>query len=370
MKEVKVKGLLVKAPEEIAVAFDEVEEKEDTTLSAEEVEALIKEISEWLDSGNYTFVKKARQMEKQTATGVAPWETSAVVPSGARVSNVGTISGVVAAPNLPSWLTGTPQGAAAAAQMTAASVAESVMGVFQQVFNNVIQEVARMLGSFADAHARIFSELGNKVAEGMKDAVEAQKEIADLLREVIDELKNIAPEEAKEVEELVPAELPPAEIPPVGEETPPVETPAAEEETTAAEVPPPPAAEEEEEKERPVPEVTPTAAMFSPQFLTTLTQHLSQMTKEILETRAAKPPTSTTPERVQQQNAFQIAEIIKDSIAKAVKSSPQVERDMTEAITQAQEPEEGEGVAAQIEGQEKSDVVKKPLKEAKRSKKE
>jgi len=237
------------------------------------------------------------------------------------------------------------------------------------VFNNVIQEVARMLGSFADAHARIFSELGNKVAEGMKDAVEAQKEIADLLREVIDELKNIAPEEAREVEELVPAELPPAEIPPVGEEMPPAETPSAEEETPAAEVPPPPVAEEEE-KERPAPEVTPTAAMFSPQFLATLTQHLSQMTKEILEARSAKPPTSTTPERIQQQNAFQIAEIIKDSIAKAVKSSPQVERDMTDAITQAQEPEKGEGVAAQIEGQEKSDVVKKPLKEAKRSKKE
>lgn len=383
MKEIKFKGLTIKAPEEVA----EILEKEEDThaasrqalMKAQEVEAFLKELIEWLDSGKGSCVKKCKdlQMKKQVVSGVSPWETTPTVPSGARVSNVGAVSGIVAAPNLPSWLTGNPQGVAAASHLTVSNMAEAFVNAVVTAFNNIINEIANMLASFSSAQARIYHELANTVSEKLDATMETQKEVVDALKDVVEALKEIKPSAEEEGESLLPG----GEISAVATSVPPIapEEVGGTAEGAGAEVAPPstppeegeeaPAPSEEEETQRP----TSAAAAgvgglaFSPQFLTALSQQLSKATREILETysRAPRQEGRSLP---QAQTAFDIAESIASSILGKAggRQAMKVEEDMTEPIKVARPPEKGQPITAQLEDAPEGDIVRKQREEAKR----
>lgn len=373
MKEIKVRGLTIKAPQDIA---EELEKAAEPQVEAQEVEAILKEISEWLDSGRRNYIRGARsQLKKQIASGVAPWDTSAVVPSGARISNVGSVSGIAAVPNLPSWATGNMSGQQAVQQITVASVVEALMAALQPVISDVIQQISNMLGSFSSAIANIFNDLSNTLAENLKEAVETQKEVADALKEVASELKEAGGlEEESPMQEL----LPPTEIaPPVGggevpaptPEGAPRETEGAPEEATPAEggggpsLPvTPELAEEEVRPQRSAvpPAPAPAAVFLSPQLMSALAQQLSKMTKEILETTARRPTEEQITHRVPSVSTFQLADAIADAMRKAGEiPKMKTDYDMTEPVV-------GGDVAEQIKGQPEAESVKKPLREAKK----
>jgi hypothetical protein len=173
------------------------------------------------------------------------------------------------------------------------------------------------------------------------------------------------PEVPPVVEEVPPAAeeaAPPAEG--VGEEAAPAEAGAGEG------VPTPPPAEVEEEAKSiaaPAPQPTPdvTAALFSPQFLAAFARHLSQMTKEVIDTQTRKA--QVEPHTAKPQSALEIADVIASTLRKSQQTKGKVETDLTAPVKTAAAPKaEGAEVPEQIKGAAKDEAVRKHLEEAKK----
>jgi hypothetical protein len=175
--------------------------------------------------------------------------------------------------------------------------------------------------------------------------------------------------EVPAVEEVPPAveeAAPPAEG--VGGEAPPAEAGAGEE------IPTPPPTEAEEEAKSiaaPAPQLTPdaTAALFSPQFLAAFARHLSQLTKEVIDTQTRKA--QSEPRAVKPQSALEIADVIASTLSKSQQTKGKVETDLTAPVKTAAAPEaEGAKVPEQIKGAAKDEAVRKHLEEAEKVAKE
>jgi len=367
MRTLEVKGIKVHVEdEELEKALAEPEPE----ITEEDATLLLKELEEWLTAGRLQVLNKAsKELRKQMIVGVGdatpqiPRGAGAVGPAAAGVS-----SGVVAAPNLPAWLSGSPQAQAAAQQIAVANMVEALVGQLAPVLEEFAAKLAEWVSSVAEGLFKTISEVAEKMAAAQEKLGEKMGEVVERLESVAEKLPAAegAPEAVEELpplpEEVAPA--PAEEIPsPAAEEAAPAgeggEIPAAPEAPEAGEVAPPP---EEETKAMPAaPDVS--GALFSPQFLAAFARHLSQMTKNILEAQArkAQTPTETLPKP---QSAFEIAEVVASSIRKGHPIA-RMERDMTAPVETAKAPKgEGAKVAEQIEGAAKDEEVKKHLKEA------
>jgi hypothetical protein len=368
MRTLEVKGIKVHVEdEELEKALAEPEPEPEIT--EEDATLLLKELEEWLTAGRLQVLNKAsKELRKQMIVGVGdaapqiPRGAGAVGPAAAGVS-----SGVVAAPNLPAWLSGSPQAQAAAQQIAVANMVEALVGQLAPVLEEFAAKLAEWVSSVAEGLFKTISEVAEKIAAAQEKLGEKMGEVVERLESVAEKLpaaegaleEGVVEELPPLPEEVAPAEETPSPAPegaaPVGEGG---EVPPAPE---AGEVAPPP---EEEAKAMPAASDV-SGVLFSPQFLAAFARHLSQMTKNILEAQArkAQTPTETLPKP---QSAFEIAEVVASSIRKG---NPiiRIERDMTAPVETAKAPEgKGAKVAEQIEGAAKDEEVKKHLKGAAR----
>jgi len=366
MRTFEIKGIKVHVEdEELEKALAEPEPE----ITEEDATLLLKELEEWLTAGRLQVLNKAsKELRKQFVGG----DAAPAVPRGAGVvgpAAAGVSSGVVAAPNLPAWLSGSPQAQAAAQQIAVANMVEALVGQLAPVLEEFAAKLAEWVSSVAEGLFKTISEVAEKIAAAQEKLSEKMGEVVERLESVAEKLPAAegAPEEV--VEELPPL---PEEVAPAEETSPPAaeaeeaapageggEVPAAPEAPEAGGVAPPP---EEETKAMPAASDV-SGVLFSPQFLAAFARHLSQMTKNILEAQArkAQTPTETLPKP---QSAFEIAEVVASSIRKG-NPIARIKRDMTAPVETARAPEEkGAEVAEQIEGAAKDGEVKKPLKEA------
>lgn len=361
MREVKIKGVTIQLPDELAKEIDEQPKDE---ISFEDIEQLLKEIDEWLALGRSKLLKDAEAtLRKQLVGGVMSPEIATAIPRGSGVT--GSVSGVVAAPNVPSWLAGNPQAQQAAAQVAVSSLVESVVNTLQAPLQTFVDNLANLLQS----SVRTLVELVDSVATRIAEAQERMVEAAEKLGERLEEIANKLPGEEKEVapeEELLP---PPPEVPEAPEEetmTPTEAAPA--EEVPQPELPETPETPEEEARQPAAAAIppSPSAAVLSPEFLAAFAHQLSQMTKDFMNALTRRPQERETP-KVSVQSPFEIADMIASMLTKGGAGKPEVggvKADMTEPVSTAKAPEKGESVEEQVKDASQDEHVKKPLKEA------
>jgi hypothetical protein len=377
MKTFEIKGIKVHVEdEEMAKSLLESEQKPEPAPEPEvderDAEVLLKELEEWLAAGRSQVLNKAQKELRKQFVGVG--DSVPQVPRGAGVVGPQAAStGVVAAPNVPSWLSGVPQAQAAAQQIAIGSLIEAVVGQLAPVLEEFAAKLAEWVSTVAEGLFRTISEVAERMAEAHEKLGEKLTEVSERLEAVAEKLPEGAGEtpfpealpEVPAVEEVPPAveeAAPPAEG--VGEEAAPAEAGAGEE------VPTPPPAEAEEEAKSiaaPAPQPTPdvAAALFSPQFLAAFARHLSQMTKEVIDTQTRKA--HPEPRTVKPQSAFEIADVIASTFRKSQQNKGKVETDLTAPVKTAAAPEgEGAKVAEQIKGASKDEAVRKHLEEAKK----
>jgi gas vesicle protein len=374
MKTFEIRGIKVHVEdEELAKSLEPEPEPE---VDEKDAEVLLKELEEWLAAGRSQVLNKARkELRKQfVGAGDATSPYSPVLPIGAgvRSGSVQASSGIVAAPNVPSWLSGVPQAQAAAQQIALGSLIEAIVGQLSPLLEEFAAKLAEWVSTVAEGLFRTISEVAERMAEAQEKLGEKLADVSEKLEAVAEKLPEGAGEsplpealpEVPPVEEVPPAAeeaAPPAEG--VAEEAPPAEVGAGEE------VPTPPAAEEEKEAKSvaTTPEVT--AALFSPQFLAAFARHLSQMTKEIIDTQTRK--SQNEPSAVKPQSAFEIADVIASTLRKSQQTKGKVETDLTAPVKTAAAPEgEGANVAEQVKGAAKDEAVRKHLEEAEKVAKE
>ncbi|MDT7877090.1 MAG: hypothetical protein RQ862_00860 [Candidatus Caldarchaeales archaeon] len=371
MKTFEIKGVKVHVEdEELANSLEPELEPE---VDEKDAEVLLKELEEWLAAGRSQILNKARkELRKQfVGAGDATSPYSPVLPIGAgvRTGSVQASSGIVAAPNVPSWLSGVPQAQAAAQQIAVGSLIEAIVGQLSPLLEEFAAKLAEWVSTVAEGLFRTISEVAERMAEAQEKLGEKLADVSEKLGAVAEKL----PEGAAEtpLPEALPEVPPVEEVPPAAEEAaPPAEEEAAPAEVGAGEeVPTPPPAEEEKEAKSvaTTPEVT--AALFSPQFLAAFARHLSQMTKEIIDTQTRK--SQNEPSAVKPQSAFEIADVIASTLRKSQQTKGKVETDLTAPVKTAAAPEgEGANVAEQIKGAAKDEAVRKHLEEAEKVAKE
>jgi hypothetical protein len=373
MKTFEIKGIKVHVEdEEIAKSLTEPEPETETEVDEKDAEVLLKELEEWLDAGRLQVLNKAQKELRKQFVGIG--DSIPQVPRGAGVAGPQAAStGIVAAPNIPSWLSGVPQAQAAAQQIAVGSLIEAVVGQLSPLLEEFAAKLAEWVSTVAEGLFRTISEVAERMAE-------AQEKLGEKLTDVSEKLEAVAeklPEDVGEapLPEALP-EVPPVpveEVPPAAEETaPPAEgvgEEAAPEVGAGEEVPAPPPAEEEREAKSiaaptpPTPEVT--SALFSPQFLAAFARHLSQMTKEVIDTQTRK--SQVEPHTAKPQSALEIADVIASTLRKSQQTKGKVETDLTAPVKTAAAPEaEGAKVPEQIKGAAKDEAVRKHLEEAKK----
>jgi hypothetical protein len=377
MKTFEVKGIKVHVEdEEMAKSLLESERKPEPEPEPEvdekDAEVLLKELEEWLAVGRSQVLNKAQKELRKQWVGIG--DAAPQVPRGAGVVGPQAAStGIVAAPNIPSWLSGVPQAQAAAQQIAIGSLIEAVVGQLAPVLEEFAAKLAEWVSTVAEGLFRTISEVAERMAEAHEKLGEKLTEVSEKLEAVAEKL----PEGVGEapLPEALPEVPPVEEVPPAaeeaappaegvgGEEAPPAEAGAGEEAPT-----PPPAEAEEEAKSIAAPTAPELvsdvpAALFSPQFLAAFARHLSQMTKEVLETQTRKA--QTEPQTVKPQSALEIADVIASTFRKSRQTKGKVETDLTTPVETAAAPEsEGAKVADQVKGAAKDDTVRKPLEEA------
>ena len=377
MRTFEIKGLKVHVEdEEMAKAIVEKEEN-----SEEDAELLLKELEEWLAAGRSHIINKAQKELRKQWVGVG--DAAPAVPRGAVVGvspqAQGAATGIVAAPNLPAWLTGSPQAQAAAQQIAVSSMVEAVVGQLSVVLEEFAAKLAEWVSQVAQGLFQTVSDVAERIASSQEKLGEKLTEVSEKLESVAEKLPAGGVEE--EVSPLPPAEAvppvpeeveagPTAGAPAVGPEVPPEVEGAGVGEAGAEEVSPTPPPEEEEEAKSiaaPTPPqaspVDATAVMFSPQFLAAFARHLSQMTKDALDAYTRK--TVSERPQVPAQSAIEIADMIASTLRKSQKGG-RIETDLTAPVVTAEAPKEGESVAKQLEGAEKNKEIEKPLNEAKK----
>jgi gas vesicle protein len=366
MKTFEIKGIKVHVEdEELAKSLEPEPEPE---VDEKDAEILLKELEEWLAAGRSQVLNKAqKELRKQwVGIGDASSPYSPVLPVGARVGSAQASTGIVTVPNV----SGMPQAQAAAQQIAIGSLIEAVVGQLSPLLEEFAAKLAEWVSSVAEGLFRTISEVAERMAE-------AQEKLGEKLADVSEKLEAVAeklPEGAAEspLPEVLPEVPPVEEVPPAAEEAaPPAEGVAEEAAEVGAgeEVPTPPPAEEERETKSvaTTPEVT--AALFSPQFLAAFARHLSQMTKEIIDTQTRK--SQNEPVAVKPQSAFEIADVIASTLRKSQQTKGKVETDLTAPVKTAAAPEgEGANVAEQIKGAAKDEAVRKHLEEAEKVAKE
>jgi hypothetical protein len=380
MKTFEIKGIKVHVEdEEMAKSLLESEQKPEPAPEPEvderDAEVLLKELEEWLAAGRSQVLNKAQKELRKQWVGVG--DAAPQVPRGAGVVGPQAAStGVVAAPNVPSWLSGVPQAQAAAQQIAVGSLIEAIVGQLAPVLEKFAAQLAEWVSTVAEGLFRTISEVAERMAEAQEKLGEKLTEVSERLEAVAEKLPEGAAGETLFPEEALP-EVPPVEgVPPAAEEAAPPAEGVGEEVVPAEggageEVPTPPPAEVEEEAKsivaptapQPAPDVP--SALFSPQFLAAFARHLSQMTKEVLETQTRKA--QTEPRTVKPQSALEIADVIASALRKSQQNKGKVETDLTAPVTTAAAPEgEGAKVAEQIKGAAKDEAVRKHLEEAKK----
>jgi hypothetical protein len=374
MKTFEIKGIKVHVEdEEFAKSLEPEPEPE---VDEKDAEVLLKELEEWLAAGRSQVLNKAqKELRKQfVGAGDATSPYSPVLPIGAgvRPGSVQASSGIVAAPNVPSWLSGVPQAQAAAQQIAIGSLIEAIVGQLSPLLEEFAAKLAEWVSTVAEGLFRTISEVAERMAE-------AQEKLGEKLADVSEKLEAVAeklPEGAGEapLPEALPEVPPMEELPPAGEEAAPPAEGVAEEAPPAEvgagrEIPTPPPAEEGEEEAKsvaaPTPPPTPdvTAALFSPQFLAAFARHLSQMTKEVIDTQTRK--SQVEPYAAKPQSALEIADVIASTLRKSQQIKGKVETDLTAPVKTAAAPEtEGAKVPEQIKGAAKDEAVRKHLEEA------
>ena len=377
MKTFEIKGIKVHVEdEEMAKSLLEHERKPEPEPEPEvderDAEVLLKELEEWLAAGRSQVLNKAQKELRKQWVGVG--DAAPQVPRGAGVVGPQAAStGIVAAPNIPSWLSGVPQAQAAAQQIAIGSLIEAIVGQLGPVLEEFAAKLAEWVSTVAEGLFRTISEVAERMAEAQEKLGEKLVEVSEKLEAVAERLpEGVSEAPLPEALPDVPAvgEVPPAAeeaAPPaegVGEEAAPAEAGAVEEVPT-----PPPAEAEEEAKSiaapapQPIPDVT--AALFSPQFLAAFARHLSQMTKEVIDTQTRKA--QAEPRAVKPQSALEIADVIASTLRKSQQNKGKVETDLTAPVKTAAAPEgEGARVAEQIKGAAKDEAVRKHLEEAKK----
>ncbi len=375
MKTFEIKGIKVHVEdEEMAKSILEPEQKPEPQPEVDErdAEVLLKELEEWLAAGRSQVLNKAQKELRKQWVGIG--DAAPQVPRGAGVAGPQAAStGIVAAPNVPSWLSGVPQAQAAAQQIAIGSLVEAIVGQLAPVLEEFAAKLAEWVSTVAEGLFRTISEVAERMAEAQEKLGEKLTEVSERLEAVAEKL----PEGAGEVSlpEALPEVPPVEEVPPAAaaeEAAPPVEgvggeaAPAEVEGGAGEEVPTPPPEEEAKSIAAPTaPEMVPDvpAALFSPQFLAAFARHLSQMTKEVLETQTRKA--QTEPRAVKPQSALEIADMIASTFRKSQQTKGKVQTDLTAPVETAAAPEsEGPKVADQIKGAAKDDTVRKPLEEA------
>jgi len=379
MKTFEIKGIKVHVEDE-EMAKSLVESEPAPEVDEKDAEVLLKELEEWLAAGRSQVLNKAqKELRKQfVGAGDATSPYSPMLPVGARVGSAQASSGIVAAPNIPSWLSGVPQAQAAAQQIAIGSLIEAVAGQLSPVLEEFAAKLAEWVSTVAEGLFRTISEVAERMAEAHEKLGEKLTDVSEKLEAVAEKLPEGVGEaplpealpEMPPVEEVPPATgeaAPPAEG--VGEEAPPAEVGAGEE------VPTPPPAEEGEEEAKSVAAPTPpagpdvTAALFSPQFLAAFARHLSQMTKEVIDTQTRKA--QAEPRAAKPQSALEIADVIASTLRKSQQTKGRVETDLTAPVKTAAAPEaEGAKVPEQIKGAAKDEAVRKHLEEAEKVAKE
>jgi hypothetical protein len=381
MKTFEIKGIKVHVEdEEMAKSLVESEPQPEPAPEVDEKDAeiLLKELEEWLAVGRSQVLNKAQKELRKQWVGVG--DAAPQVPRGAGVIGPQAAStGIVAAPNVPSWLSGAPQAQAAAQQIALGSLIEAVVGQLAPVLEEFAAKLAEWVSTVAEGLFRTISEVAERMAEAHEKLGEKLTEVSERLEAVAEKLpegvgESPLPEALPEippVEEVPPAAeeaAPPAEGV-GGEEAPPAEVAAGEE------VPTPPPAEGGEEEAKsvaaPMPPTGPdvAAALFSPQFLAAFARHLSQMTKEVIDTQTRK--SQAEPREVKPQSALEIADMIASTLRKSQQVKGKVETDLTAPVKAAAAPEsEGSKVADQIKGAAKDEAVRKHLEEAEKVAKE
>jgi hypothetical protein len=360
MKTFEIKGIKVHVEdEELAKSLEPEPEPE---VDEKDAEILLKELEEWLAAGRSQVLNKAQKELRKQWVGVG--NTAPQVSPGAGVVGPQAAStGIVTVPNI-SWLSGVPQAQAAAQQIAIGSLIEAIVGQLSPLLEEFAAKLAEWVSTVAEGLFRTISEVAERMAE-------AQEKLGEKLADVSEKLEAVAeklPEGA--AESPLPEVLP--EVPPAAEEAaPPAEGVAEEAAEVGAgeEVPTPPPAEEEKKAKSvaTTPEVT--AALFSPQFLAAFARHLSQMTKEIIDTQTRK--SQGEPAAVKSQSAFEIADLIASTLRKSQQTKGKVETDLTAPVKTAAAPEgEGPNVAEQIKGAAKDEAVRKHLEEAEKVAKE
>jgi hypothetical protein len=375
MKTFEIKGLKVHVEdEEIAKSLAEPEPEPE--VDEKDAEVLLKELEEWLDAGRLQVLNKAQKELRKQFVGIG--DSAPQVPRGAGVAGPQAAStGIVAAPNIPSWLSGVPQAQAAAQQIAVGSLIEAVVGQLGPVLEEFAAKLAEWVSTVAEGLFRTISDVAERMAEAQEKLGEKLTDVSEKLEAVAEKLPEGVGEaplpealpEVPPIGEVPPAAAeetaPPAEAVGVGEEAAPPEVGAGEE------VPTPPPEEEREAKSivapAPTPTTTPevTSALFSPQFLAAFARHLSQMTKEVIDTQTRKA--QAEPRAAKPQSALEIADVIASTLRKSQQTKGKVETDLTEPVKTAAAPEaEGAKVPEQIKGAAKDEAVRKHLEEAKK----
>jgi len=375
MKTFEIKGIKVHVEDE-EMAKSLVESEPEPEVDEKDAEVLLKELEEWLAAGRSQVLNKAqKELRKQfVGAGDATSPYSPMLPIGARVGSAQASSGIVAAPNIPSWLSGVPQAQAAAQQIALGSLIEAIVGQLGPVLEEFAAKLAEWVSTVAEGLFRTISEIAERMAEAHEKLGEKLTEVSEKLEAVVEKLPEGAGESP--LPEALPEVPPVEEVPPAAEEAaPPVEGEVVPAEAGAGEeVPATPPAEEEEEAKSiaapaPMPSVDATAALFSPQFLAAFARHLSQMTKEVIDAQTRK--SQAEPRAVKPQSALEIADVIASTLRKSQQTKGKVETDLTAPVKTAAAPEgEGEKVAEQIKGAAKDDAVRKHLEGAEKVAKE
>jgi hypothetical protein len=371
MKTFEIKGIKVHVEDE-EVAKSLVEAEPEPEVDEKDAEVLLKELEEWLAAGRSQVLNKAQKELRKQWVGVG--DAAPQVPRGAGVVGPQAAStGIVAAPNVPSWLSGAPQAQAAAQQIAVGSLIEAVVGQLAPVLEEFAAKLAEWVSTVAEGLFRTISEVAERMAEAHEKLGEKLTEVSEKLETVAEKL----PEGVGEapLPEALPEVPPVEEVPPAAEETaPPAEGVGGEaapaEAGAGEEIPTPPPAEEEEREAKsiaaptpPAPEVT--SALFSPQFLAAFARHLSQMTKEVIDTQTRKA--QVEPHTAKPQSALEIADVIASTLSKSQQTKGKVETDLTAPVKTAAAPEaEGAKVPEQIKGAAKDEAVRKHLEEAKK----
>jgi hypothetical protein len=368
MKTFEIKGIKVHVEDE-EMAKSLIEAEPEPEVDEKDAEVLLKELEEWLAAGRSQVLNKAQKELRKQFVGIG--DSIPQVPRGAGVVGPQAAStGIVAAPNIPSWLSGVPQAQAAAQQIAIGSLVEAVVGQLGSVLEEFAAKLAEWVSTVAESLFRTISEVAERMAEAHEKLGEKLAEVSEKLESVAEKL----PEGAGEtpLPEALPEVPPVEEVPPAAEEAAPPAEEAAPEVGAGEGVPTPPPAEAEEEEEAkslaaPAPQPTPdvTGVLFSPQFLAAFARHLSQMTKEVIETQTRKA--QPEPRAVKPQSAFEIADVIASTLRKSQQTKGKVEVDLTSPVKTAAAPEsEGAKVAEQIKGAAKDEAVRKHLEEAKK----